>query len=124
MLLSRRFFAINSAFSAARLRRQYLTEGLVLSALGGAMGLVAAAAVAALALIAGLVFAGTRADGHGERGLRGRLSAGRKDRQGSVSRHDQRLGVSEGTSKSQLFSARRSMRRLLDPPGSKPGDVT
>jgi putative ABC transport system permease protein len=37
-------------FSAARLRRQYLTEGLVLSALGGAIGLVAAAAYAALVL--------------------------------------------------------------------------
>ena len=36
----------------------------------------------------------------------------------------ERLGVSEGTSKSQLFSARRSMRRLLDPPGSRQGDVT
>jgi len=29
------------------------------------------------------------------------------------------LGVSEGTSKSQLFSARRAMRRLLDPAGSE-----
>ena len=30
-----------------------------------------------------------------------------------------RLGVSEGTSKSQLWSARRAMRRLLDPAGSE-----
>jgi RNA polymerase sigma-70 factor (ECF subfamily) len=34
-----------------------------------------------------------------------------------------RLGVSEGTSKSQLFSARRAMRRLLEPAGQA-GDVT
>lgn len=31
----------------------------------------------------------------------------------------ERLGVSEGTSKSQLWSARRAMRRLLDPAGSE-----
>ncbi len=36
----------------------------------------------------------------------------------------ERLGVTEGTSKSQLFSARRAMRRLLDPAGSAQGDVT
>lgn len=30
----------------------------------------------------------------------------------------ERLGVTEGTSKSQLWSARRAMRRLLEPPGS------
>jgi RNA polymerase sigma-70 factor (ECF subfamily) len=34
------------------------------------------------------------------------------------------LGVSEGTSKSQLFSARRAMRRLLNPPGSALGEAT
>jgi putative ABC transport system permease protein len=37
-------------FSAARLRRQYLGEGLVLAALGGVLGIVAAAAYAALVL--------------------------------------------------------------------------
>jgi RNA polymerase sigma-70 factor (ECF subfamily) len=31
----------------------------------------------------------------------------------------ERLGVSEGTSKSQLWSARRAMRRLLDPASSE-----
>jgi len=31
----------------------------------------------------------------------------------------ERLGVSEGTSKSQLWSARRAMRRLLEPVGSE-----
>lgn len=36
----------------------------------------------------------------------------------------ERLGVTEGTSKSQLFGARRAMRRLLDPAGSAHGDVT
>jgi RNA polymerase sigma-70 factor (ECF subfamily) len=36
----------------------------------------------------------------------------------------ERLGVTAGTSKSQLFSARRAMRRLLDPAGSMQGDVT
>jgi putative ABC transport system permease protein len=37
-------------FSAARLRRQYLGEGLVLAALGGALGMVAAAVYAGLVL--------------------------------------------------------------------------
>ena len=36
----------------------------------------------------------------------------------------EKLGVTEGTSKSQLFSARRAMRRLLDPADSTRGDVT
>lgn len=36
----------------------------------------------------------------------------------------ERLGVTEGTSKSQLFSARRTLRRLLEPPASKQGDST
>jgi len=36
----------------------------------------------------------------------------------------ERLGVTEGTSKSQLFSARRAMRRFLDASGSEQGDVT
>ena len=35
----------------------------------------------------------------------------------------ERLGVTEGTSKSQLFSARRAMRRLLDPAGSEQGET-
>lgn len=35
----------------------------------------------------------------------------------------ERLGVTEGTSKSQLFSARRALRRLLEPRGSEPGDM-
>ncbi len=36
----------------------------------------------------------------------------------------EKLGVTEGTSKSQLFSARRAMRRLLEPADSVQGDVT
>lgn len=35
----------------------------------------------------------------------------------------ERLGVTEGTSKSQLFSARRTVRRLLEPHGAEPGDA-
>ncbi|MDP2471240.1 MAG: sigma-70 family RNA polymerase sigma factor [Candidatus Palauibacterales bacterium] len=36
----------------------------------------------------------------------------------------EQLGVTEGTSKSQLWSARRAMRRMLNPAGSEQGDVT
>ena len=36
----------------------------------------------------------------------------------------ERLGVTEGTSKSQLFAARRAMRRFLGATGSEQGDVT
>jgi RNA polymerase sigma factor (sigma-70 family) len=36
----------------------------------------------------------------------------------------ERLGITAGTSKSQLFSARRAMRRLLDPADSTQGEWT
>jgi len=36
----------------------------------------------------------------------------------------ERLGVTEGTSKSQLFSARRAMRRMLEASSPGPGDET